>query len=132
MRAVRAEPPEVVWLAAAVLLTAGFAAYANAFGGPFVFDDLTAIVNNASLRQLWSFPPPGSVTSGRPVLNLTLAINYALGGLDVRGYHAVNIAIHLAAGVALFGVVRQTLLSERMRESCGRAATSIAFGVALV
>jgi tetratricopeptide (TPR) repeat protein len=132
----RAEPPELLWLAAAVLLAAGFAAYANAFTGPFVFDDVTAIVTNASLHALW--PPhwlgadPGSVVSGRPVLNLTFAVNYALGGLDVRGYHAVNVAIHLLAGVALFGVVRRTLLSERMRRRCGAVATALAFAVALV
>jgi tetratricopeptide (TPR) repeat protein len=117
-------------------MTAGFAAYANAFTGPFVFDDVTAIVANASLHALW--PPrwlqaaPGSVVSGRGVLNLTFAVNYALGGLDVRGYHAVNVAIHLLAGAALFGVVRRTLLSERMRKRFGSSATAIAFAVALV
>jgi tetratricopeptide (TPR) repeat protein len=131
-----AEPPELAWLLAAVLLTAGFVAYANAFAGPFVFDDVWAIVANASLHSLW--PPrwlaaaPGSATAGRLVLNFTFAVNYALGGLDVRGYHAVNVAIHLLAGVALFGVVRRTLLSERMRERYGRAPTLIAFAVALV
>ena len=130
------EPPELAWLLGAVLLTAGFVAYANAFAGPFVFDDVTGIATNPSLQSLW--PPrwlaaaPGSPTAGRLVLNFTFAVNYALGGLDVRGYHAVNVAIHLLAGAALFGVVRRTLLSERMRERYGRAATTIAFAVALV
>ena len=54
----------------------------------------------------------GSTPSGRPVLNLTLALNYALGGFDVAGYHVLNLAIHLAAGLALFGVVRRTLTSR--------------------
>ena len=121
----QAEPRDVLWLAAAVLLTAGFAAYANAFHGPFVFDDLSAIERNASLRVLWPpwrwlAAPPGSAMAGRPVLNLTFAIDYALGGLDVRGYHAVNVAIHLIAGVVLFGVVRRTLFAERMRDRQAR------------
>ena len=130
----RAAQPEFIWLAAAVLVTAGFAAYANAFHGPFVFDDVTAIVRNASLRGRWHWlaAPAGSAMAGRPVLNLSFAINYALGGLDVRGYHAVNVAIHLAAGAALFGVVRRTLLSARLRGRDAGAATAIAFGVALV
>lgn len=129
-----AEQPEFIWLAAAVLLTAGFAAYANAFHGPFVFDDVTAIVKNASLRGPWQWlaAPAGSAMAGRPVLNLTFAIDYALGGLDVRGYHAVNVAIHLAAGAVLFGIVRRTLLSERFRRGGASAAAAIAFGVALV
>jgi len=32
-----------------------------------------------------------------------------LGGLDVRGYHAFNLIVHLLAGLTLFGIVRRTL-----------------------
>jgi tetratricopeptide (TPR) repeat protein len=39
----------------------------------------------------------------------TFQLNYAWGGLDVRGYHAVNIAIHLAAACMLFDLARRTL-----------------------
>ena len=34
--------------------------------------------------------------AGRPLVHASLAANHALGGLDVRGYRAVNVAIHLA------------------------------------
>ena len=40
--------------------------------------------------------------------------------------------IHLAAGVALFGVVRQTLLSPRLRERVRRRDGPLAFAVALI
>ena len=104
-----------VALAGAVLVAAVFAAYANSLSGPFVYDDKDSIVNNLTLRHLWPLtdvlaPLPGGLTvSGRPVLNLSLALNYALGGLDVRGYHAVNILIHALAGLTLFGLVRRIL-----------------------
>ncbi|HXA79862.1 MAG TPA: tetratricopeptide repeat protein [Opitutaceae bacterium] len=50
--------------------------------------------------------------AGRPIVNLSLAVNYAFGGLDPWGYHALNLAIHMLAGLVLFGVVRRTLLRQ--------------------
>jgi tetratricopeptide (TPR) repeat protein len=47
--------------------------------------------------------------SGRPVLNLSLALNYAVGGFDLRGFHAFNLLIHILSGLTLFGIVRRTL-----------------------
>lgn len=94
-----------------MLVAAGFAAYANSLGGPFLFDDVPAIVHNPSIRHLaaaWHPPADGSGVAGRPLVNFSLALNYAAGGLDVRGYHLVNLAIHLLAGLTLFGVVRRT------------------------
>jgi hypothetical protein len=62
------------------------------------------------------------------VVNVTLALNYALGGLGVRGFHAGNLLIHLLAALALFGVVRRTLLYRRQTMDDGRwEAASCAF-----
>ncbi len=103
------------WLPAIALAGLGIAVYSASLGGVFLFDDTASIVDNASLRHLWPLgaplsPPQGGLTvSGRPVLNLTLALNYAAGGLDVRGYHAVNLLVHVLASLALFGIVCRTL-----------------------
>lgn len=104
------------WLAAGLLVCVTLLAYANSFRGPFVFDDVPSIVENASIRRLWppgaALSPPdagGDTVSGRPVLNLTLAFNYAVSGLDVWSYHALNLLIHLLAGLTLFGLVHRTL-----------------------
>jgi len=108
-----------ILLAGAVIVAAGLAAYHNSFGGEFVFDDLPSIVDNATIRHLGNLgavlnPPGGGFTvSGRPVLNLSLAVNYAISGYDVWSYHALNLLIHLLAGLTLFGVIRRTL--DRMR-----------------
>ncbi len=48
------------------------------------------------------------------------------------GYHALNLGVHLLAGLTLFGVVRRTLLSRKLRERFGSAATPLAFFVALL
>lgn len=88
--------------------------YGRGFSAPFVFDDLSAVVNNPTIRSAaTAFAPPsnGSGVSGRPMVNLSLALNYATGGTGVRGYHVLNILIHLAAGLTLFGIVRRTIAS---------------------
>jgi hypothetical protein len=54
-------------------------------------------------------PPRATPVAGRPLVNLSFALNYALGGLDVRGYHLFNVGIHLLAALILFGIVRRTL-----------------------
>jgi tetratricopeptide (TPR) repeat protein len=104
-----------IFLAGAVIVLAALTAYHNSLLGPFVFDDSSAIIENPTIRHLWSvadiFSPPAERTvGGRPVINLSLAINYALGGTEVWGYHAMNLAIHLLAGLVLFGIVRRTLV----------------------
>jgi Flp pilus assembly protein TadD len=100
-------------LAAVVLITAGTLAYLNSFSGPFVFDDEPSILGNASIRSFataWRPPADGGLTvSGRPVLNLSLALNHAISGDQVWSYHALNLLIHLAGGLTLFGLVRRTL-----------------------
>lgn len=101
---------------AGVLLLAGaiVLAWSNSLSGPFVLDDHSSIVDNATIRHLWPpdwLSPPataGETVSGRPGLNFTFALNHALGGLDVRGYHVVNLLIHVAAALTLWGLLRRT------------------------
>ena len=101
-----------------VICVAALAAYHNSLRGPFVFDDASSIVTNPTIRQLWPLtapltPPVTNVTAqGRPILNLSLALNYAVGGTAVEGYHAVNLLIHVLAGLTLFGLVRRTLAPD--------------------
>ncbi|HEY2573126.1 MAG TPA: tetratricopeptide repeat protein, partial [Verrucomicrobiaceae bacterium] len=131
-----------VLLFAALIVLAGFAAYANSFHGDFVLDDLVAIQGNPTIRQLLPlhdvlFPArdvvgEGNTVEGRPLLNLSFALNYVMGGLDVRGYHAVNLAIHLLAALLLFGIVRRTLLRPAFHQHAGHAASWLALAVALI
>ena len=101
---------------AALLVAAAALCYWNSLQVPFLFDDIPSIVDNPTIRHLWpmgeALSPPrefGLTVSGRPVLNLTLAINYALSGEAVWSYHTLNLLIHALAGLTLFGVVRRTL-----------------------
>lgn len=124
-------------LAPLLLVVAGIVAYHNALGGPFVLDDFTAIPNNESIRTLWPpwnalSPPAHSPVTGRPIVNLSLAFNYALGGLDATSYHVVNIAIHVLAALLVFGIVRRTLTAPKLSEQYRDAASGISTAVALL
>jgi len=119
-----------------LLIAVGLAAYQNSFGGAFFFDDHTAIRDNPHIGELW---PPGawqprgaSAVAWRPIAGFSLAVNYALGGRRVQGYHVFNLAIHVLAGLVLFGVVRRTLTGERLRERYGRQASWLAMAIALI
>jgi len=99
-------------------------AYANSLRGPFLFDDVPSIPNNLSIRQLWpltvplSPPNAGESVSGRPVVNLTYALDYAVGGLDVTVFHVTNLAIHIACALLLFAIVRRTLGDDAVAFAC--------------
>jgi Flp pilus assembly protein TadD len=102
-----------------VLLVA-VSCYANALHGPFVFDDRASIEENLTIRQLGDLstalqPPAETPLGGRPLVNLTFAVNYALGGLQVEGYHLVNIALHVLTALTLFGVLRRTFARASFR-----------------
>ncbi len=122
--------------AAALIATAALIAYHNSFSGPFVFDDTRAILGNPTIRSLRTalFPPAGSglPVSGRPLLNLSFALNYALGGTSVWGYHAANLALHILAGLTLFGIVRRTLQLPAVGARLAPGAWWIAPAVALL
>jgi hypothetical protein len=96
-----------------------------------------SIGDNQSIRQLGRIgdvftPPATALTSARPLLNLSFALNYAAGGTSVQGYHAVNLFIHICAGLVLLGIVRRTLLSPGLRHRYGDAALPLAAFVALL
>lgn len=110
--------PMTRFLPAILLFVLIALAWSNTFSAPFVFDDHASIIDNPTIRQLWPpawlHPPAsaGETVSGRPFLNFTFALNYATGGLDVRGYHALNLLIHFLAGLTLFAIVRHTRPGE--------------------
>ena len=120
-----------------LVLAAGTAVYANSLTGPFLFDDADAIVRNPHIRRLWPLSaalatPPSTTVTGRPLVQLSFALNYAMGGLDVIGYHAVNLLIHLGAALALYGIVRRSRWSDRARRPDAARASGLATAAALL
>lgn len=115
----------------AVIIAAGVIAYFNSFAGDYVLDDTYHIRYNPKIQSLWPLAK-FLVGDHRPVVDISLAVNYALSEYDLWGYHAFNLAVHLAAGLTLFGVVRRTLADQRYSESTARAGPWLAFTTALI
>jgi tetratricopeptide (TPR) repeat protein len=120
-----------------LVIAAGVWAYHNSLRGPFVFDDPTSISENPHIRHLWPIretvaAPAVSAVNGRPVVCLTLALNYALGGWNVWGYHAFNLTVHLLSALVLLGILRRTFAGEKLRDRFGGAAIGLATAITLI
>ncbi|XP_072034195.1 protein O-mannosyl-transferase TMTC1-like isoform X2 [Amphiura filiformis] len=92
-----------VWIVAASLYC-----YANSISGDLVHDDIYAIKNNQDIlpetplsnifiHDYWGKPlsDPTSHKSYRPLTTLTFRFNHLLSGFTPRGYHCVNIVLHM-------------------------------------
>jgi protein O-mannosyl-transferase len=120
-----------------LIVLAGALTYANSMSGPLLFDDQSSILTNPQIRHLWPVvdalaPPRGGVLASRPIVNLSFAINYAIGGLSVRGYHIGNVTLHIVSALVLFGIIRRTLLTSTLRDRFAAASGGIALACALI
>lgn len=98
--------------AALILLTiAVFSIYSNTFRGPFHFDDYIRIVDNEDVH-ITGFTGENVIRLlflERPVAMMSFALNYYFGGLDVFGYHLVNMAVHILTAFGFFLLLDLTL-----------------------
>jgi tetratricopeptide (TPR) repeat protein len=113
--------------------------YSTAVDGPFFYDDSTSVLYNPSIVRLFPLvgtdaapgplnPPRDISTSGRPLVNLSLAVNYHFGQFNPRGYHVTNVVIHAIAAFLLWAIVRWTL---RLPYFEGRFSNRVADWLAL-
>jgi Tfp pilus assembly protein PilF len=124
---------EARWLWPVLIAVAVGVVYYNSLRVPFLLDDEISILDNESLRHLSSalWPRNEVFTAGRPLLNLSFALNHAISGTSVTSYHVTNLFIHAAAAILLFAIVRRTLSLPRWQTIFGSRATPIALGAAL-
>ncbi len=88
----------------ALILLVGLLAYSNSLQGPFVLDDIYAIVRNSDIHSFagQQFHTP------RYLAYQSFALNYQLGGVEVFGYHLVNLLIHLLTALLVYLLLRLT------------------------
>ncbi|HEY6001556.1 MAG TPA: tetratricopeptide repeat protein [Anaeromyxobacter sp.] len=119
-----------LWAAILTLGALGIAAYWGSLDGVFNFDDNASIRNNPLIRSL-SDAVSLEAYRARPtrwIGYLTFALNYRLGGLEPRGYHAVNLAVHLANALLVFALVRLLFRTPALRgSSLAGGATAVAW-----
>jgi tetratricopeptide (TPR) repeat protein len=91
-----------------VLVAVSLALYLPTLDYSYALDDRDNITENEHI-QITALTPgqlhsaaTESLADRRPVANVTFALNYLIGGLDVRGFRLVNIAIHSATGILVY------------------------------
>ncbi|MBI5196913.1 MAG: tetratricopeptide repeat protein [Nitrospirae bacterium] len=96
----------------------GLFIYSNSIHSPFHFDDASNIVENPIIKDLQYFAEPLNAKAfpsydtfkNRFIGYFTFALNCRLHGLDVTGYHAVNLAIHIINALLVYWLVLLTFL----------------------
>lgn len=95
-------------LDALLVVAVGALAYSNTFRVPFTFDDVGEIVASHPVRDL-----PTALRelplAPRAFGRLSFALDYAVHGLDVTGYHVVNLVIHLLTALVVCALARTLL-----------------------
>ncbi len=71
-------------------------------------------------------------TSGRPLVNLTFALNYHFGKLNPLGYHIFNMLVHFASAILVGLIVQRLLRLEFFAERFAMASGILAFLCALL
>lgn len=107
-------------LATTVLAGLCFAVYSNSYDHAYHLDDAYTLVNNPSIRSLDAIPryfvDPGTYTSlreqadYRPILQITYALNYHLGGYDTTWWHFTQVLLHALVAIGVFAFVRRVLI----------------------
>jgi hypothetical protein len=84
-------------------------AYSNTFNATFHFDDTPSISDNAAIKHVTVENIAQLLRGNRPVVYLSLMLNYQLNGLNVVGYHIFNIGIHIVNSIFVYLLVLWTL-----------------------
>mgnify|MGYP006292321945 CR=1 FL=1 len=121
-----------VWLkwGPAILAVCVTVAYSNSFRGTLIFDDARRIESAA--RHVAHASWLSAVTEPRGLVDLTFALNRRIGGNKAADYHAVNLLLHLAAVLLLYGLVRRCLRQAGAGAAVGRCtalAAALLWGV---
>jgi len=98
-----------------LLIAVGFVAYWNSFDVPFVFDDLNSIQRNGTVLFGTSLLP--SQLLSRSLLFATFAMNYAISGQNVWGYHLVNLVLHILNSIVIFFIAQQVFRKANVAAS---------------
>jgi Tfp pilus assembly protein PilF len=118
-----------------LIVVTAFLAYSNSFHVPFQFDDRPNIANNPDVKikdltwdRLAQLVEKSYQDNIRVFSYLTFALNYHFGGLNVFGYHLVNVIIHIGSGIFLYWLLILTFNLPSLRETYG----SISYPVSLL
>jgi tetratricopeptide (TPR) repeat protein len=99
-----------LWLLGGVLVLIGLVAYLPMLQNGFVWDDDTFLTKNPLIKapgglfRFWFSTQPSDYW---PVTSSTLWLEWRFWGMHAAGYHATNLALHLAEGLMLWTILRR-------------------------
>ena len=124
-------------LAIAAIIILGILVYSNTVHAPFVFDDEHYITGNPFIKDLNYFLHPSTAKdlktantflfdsfAIRYIGHLTFALNYALHGLNVAGYHGVNLCVHVLNALLVYWFVLLTVTTRQFQTGDKEFSTS--------
>ena len=81
-------------------------AYLRCLNYPFVYDDISGIVNNPLISSADTIAQAGRalLEPWRPLTHFTYAITHALFGFSRLAFHSVNVFIHVLNTLLVFGI----------------------------
>ena len=105
-----------------LIVTLGILGYSNTLNVPFQFDDWYNIETNPVIKNLDYYVNPSKakviksqaaypMLSTRYIGSLSFALNYKIHGLDVTGYHIVNLLIHLINSLLVYWFIHLIFIS---------------------
>lgn len=107
------------WFHACLIVVLTGLVFANSLHNGFHLDDYYRVVDNPGIRQIerpWlHFVDPSTMSTidriggYRPLLPLTLSINYAIAGDSLLGYHLLNLALQMGAAWLVYLLVLRVL-----------------------
>lgn len=101
------------------IIAACVAVYFNTLPNAFHLDDFYRIVDNPGVQEFWPpwrhFVDPSTsctlprIVQYRPLLPLSLSVNYLFCGNSLAAYHVGNLIFHALASVFVYGSAREIL-----------------------
>ena len=115
--------------------------YFNTLENGLHLDDAFRVVQNPGIHRFWPpwrhfFDPStmctwSQLTQYRPLLPLSLSVNYATAGDSLIGYHIGNLSLHLVASILAYFLVRELLDHWTERKVSPHAPVLIALAFAV-
>jgi tetratricopeptide (TPR) repeat protein len=110
-----------IWIL--LIIAINLLCYSNIYKNEFLFDDLPVITENGAtvppvnfskifLTPSW-WAEKESVRGYRPITTLSFALNRAIHGTKIEGYHFVNVLIHVASSLLIYFLIL-TLFNRKL------------------
>jgi hypothetical protein len=97
--------------------------YLNALHNPFLYDDYRTVAANRSLESVGNWRAILLHDVARPLVNVTYALDFAVGGSTPSVFHSTNVLLHAVNVVLLF--VLATRLGASNRLTVGGTAAAL-------